>query len=141
MRLFLLATALLVAWANAAFADCSQPAAIRFAAAAATATVASGDPTPSIECYRVTARANQELSVFLDDASGAGLEIFTPGWTATCDTASECHVSGDIMSEPGETEWTDTLPAAGVYLIVIDNPRGDEFRLTVELREAGGAHP
>ena len=41
------------------------------------------------------------------------------------------------MSDPGETEWIDTLTETGAYLIVIDNANGDDYRLTVEIRASG----
>jgi hypothetical protein len=131
------AIAMLVAPVSA-MADCNHPAAIAFAPGATSTTIASDDPVPSLECYRLTAQAGRQLGVFVESADkGAVLEIFAPGWSANCDASDECNISGTLMSDAGETDWTDTLTETGVYLIVIDNPHVDEYRLTVEILAPG----
>jgi len=132
------AAVLLLASAGAARADCNRPAAIVIQPGTASATLDSDEPVPTVECYQVTAPAAQELRIFLDsDAKGPMLEVFAPGWTANCNASDECGVSGTLISDPGDTEWSDTLTETGAYLIVIDNANGDEYQLTVEIRSPG----
>jgi hypothetical protein len=136
------ALAMFLASAGAALADCNHPAAITFAPGATSATVGSDDPVPTVECYQVTAPAGRDLGMFLESPEkGPTLEIFAPGWSTSCDASGECSMSGTQVSEPGETEWIDTLTETGAYLIVIDNADGNEYRLTVELRSAGDDTP
>jgi hypothetical protein len=132
------AFAMLLASAGAAMADCNHPAAINFAPGAASATIVSDDPVPTAECYQVTAQVKRELGMFLESTEkGPVLEVYAPGWTASCNASDECSISGTLMSDPGETEWTDTLTETGAYLIVVDNAHGDEYRLTVEIHLPG----
>jgi|HubBroStandDraft_6_1064221.scaffolds.fasta_scaffold2003338_1 hypothetical protein len=135
---WMVALATLLAAAGAALADCNHPAAINFAPGVASATVASDDSVPTAECYQVTAQAKQELGMFIESTGkGPVLEVYAPGWTASCDAFDECSISGTLMSDPGDTEWTDTLTDTGAYLIVVDNPHSDEYRLTVEIHSSG----
>jgi hypothetical protein len=132
------ASVVLAASAGAAMADCNHPAAIAFAPGAASATVVSDDPVPTVECYQVTAQARRELGMFLENAEkGPMLEVYAPGWTASCNGSDECSISGTLMSDPGETDWTDTLTETGAYLIVVENEHGVEYRLTVEIHSPG----
>jgi hypothetical protein len=135
---FLVAAVLFLAAAGMAKADCNRPTAIRFDPGTASATVGSDDPVPTVECYQLTAPAGRDLGMYLESAeTGPVLEVFAPGWTASCDASGECHASGPLMSDPGDTEWIDTLTETGAYLIVVDNAKGDEYRLTVEILSPG----
>ena len=138
MRPLMAAIALLFAFAGTALADCAHPAMITFAPGQTFTAVASGDPLPSVECYRVNAQANQDLGVFLESNQGPSLEIYAPGWEVKCDSSDDCHFNGNLLSDTGDTDWTETLTEAGAYLIVVDNPNGDDYRLGIETHPAGG---
>jgi len=132
------AIAALMVSAGTAMADCNHPVAISFAAGQSSAIVSSGESVPTVECYQVTAPSGRDLGMYLESAAkGPSLEVYAPGWTTNCDASGECSTSGTLMSDPGETEWIDTLTETGAYLIVIDNANGDDYRLTVEIRASG----
>lgn len=132
------ATVMVLTVAGPARADCGRPVAIAFPPGTASATLNSAEPVSTVECYQVAAPAGQDLRIFVDsEAKGPVLEIFAPGWTATCTASDECGVSGTPISEPGDTEWSDTLTETGAYLIVIDNANGDDYQLTVEIHPPG----
>lgn len=140
MRLWTAAIALFLASVGAAMADCNNPSAILLAPGAAYASVASDDLVPTVECYQLSLQSGRELGVFVKGIDGGpipAIEVYAPGWTAGCDASSECHVSGALLSEAGDTSWADALTETGSYLIVIDNPRGDRYRLIVEILSSG----
>jgi hypothetical protein len=130
-----LAAALFLAFGGSAFADCTHPRPIQFGAGANAVTLNSGPPTETIDCYQVTGRAGQELSITLEGVQhDAKLALYAPGWQTTCSPTGDCDISGDLMSEADETDWTDKLERGGAILIVIDNSKSDaEYRLGVEL--------
>jgi hypothetical protein len=135
MRIALAAAVFLLS-GEIALADCNRPKLIEFGPGANAVALSSGPPTETVDCYQVVGRAGQEMSVTLDGAEhDARLALYAPGWQASCDSSDDCDVSGDLMSEENETDWSDQLTASGAYLIVIDNAKSDaEYRLTVELR-------
>jgi hypothetical protein len=130
-----LGAALFLVSGGAAIAACSHPKAIPVNAGAGAVTLDSGPPTETIDCYQVTGRAGQELSVALQGAQrDAKLALYAPGWQASCQSSGDCDISGDLMSDEDETDWTDKLETSGAFLIVIDNSKSDaEYRLSVEL--------
>jgi hypothetical protein len=130
-----LAVALFVMFGGTALADCSHPKPIQFGAGASAITLNSGPPTETIDCYQVTGRAGQELSIALQGAQhDAKLALYAPGWQANCQSSGDCDISGDLMSEEDETDWTDKLETNGAFLIVIDNSKSDaEYALHLEL--------
>ena len=127
--------AALVLVSGAAQADCTHPAPVSFPAGATSVTI-EDTPGVAITCYQLTAREGQRLTLSVtDDEHEASLELYAPGWQATCNADGDCEVSGDTLSEENEKSWADELPASGVYLIVVDNPKSDaDYRLIVELR-------
>jgi hypothetical protein len=129
------AAALFLVFNGAAFADCTHPKPIQFGAGASAVTLNSGPPTETIDCFQVTGRAGQQLSVTLEGAQhDAKLALYAPGWQTTCSATGDCDISGDLMSEADETDWTDKLERTGAILIVVDNSKSDaEYRLSVEL--------
>jgi hypothetical protein len=133
---FPLAAALLFVSGAAEAADCNHPLPITFPAGATTVTLNSGPPADAVGCYQLAARAGQKLTATVQDADhAASLELYAPGWKATCNAAADCEVSGELLSENNETSWEDELETAGVYLIVIDNSKSDaEYKLIVQLR-------
>src|SRR5580704_4666217 len=135
MRIALAAAVFLLS-RGAALADCNHPKLIEFGLGASAVTLNSGPPTETVDCYQVIGRAGQEMGVTLEGAEhDAKLALYAPGWQASCDSSGDCDVSGDLMSEENETDWSDQLAASGAYLIVVDNAKSDaEYRLTVELR-------
>ena len=130
----LLVAALFISVAAEA-ADCNRPLPIAFPTGATTITL-NGPPADAVGCYQLTARAGQKLTTTVQDADhAASLELYAPGWKATCNAAADCEVSGELLSENNETSWEDELETAGVYLIVIDNSKSDaEYKLIVQLR-------
>ncbi|HTQ34992.1 MAG TPA: hypothetical protein VMI30_12540 [Stellaceae bacterium] len=129
---------IVLASASAAMGDCNHPVAISFAPGQSSTTVSSGESVPTVECYQVIAPSGRDLGMYLESAAkGPSLEVYAPGWTTNCDAAGECNTSGTLMSDPGETEWIDSLTETGAYLIVIDNANGDDYRLTIEIRASG----
>jgi hypothetical protein len=132
---FPLAAALLLVSGAAEAADCNHPLAIAFPAGAATVTLNSGPLADAVGCYQLTARAGQKLTASVQDADHAAfLELYAPGWKATCNAAADCEVNGDLLSEDNQRSWEDELETTGIYLIVIDNSKSDaEYRLTVGL--------
>jgi len=132
---FPLAAALLFVSGAAEAADCNRPLPIAFQTGATTVTLDSGPPADAVGCYQLTARAGQKLTAAVQNSDHAAfLELYAPGWKATCNAAADCEVSGDLLSEDNQTSWEDELETTGVYLIVIDNSKSDaEYKLTVEL--------
>lgn len=130
-----LAAAFLLLSGMAAMADCNHPKPIEFSAGASAVTLDSGPPTATIDCYQVTGRSGQELTVAVEGAQhDAKLALYAPGWQANCNSSGDCDISGDLISDDGETDWADQLPGNGAYLIVVDNSKSDaEYRLSVEL--------
>ena len=135
MRLIAPATALLVASCSIAMADCNHPTAISVARGASESTVEADAPATTIDCYQLAAKAGQEITVTVAGAKDdAVFAVFAPGWRATCDAADDCDINGDQMSADEAKTWSDTAPATGAYLIVIDNSRSDSsYQLNVEL--------
>lgn len=135
MRSWASAAALILAPGVAMAADCNRPAPIQVAPGA-SATIASGPPSGSSDCYQITARGDQTLTLTLDSTTDdAVFALYAPGWTAKCDSAGDCDLTGDLLSEDGTSAWADTLQESGAYLIVIDNTASDsEYRLTAELQ-------
>ncbi len=133
---FPLAVALLFLSGAAEAADCSHPLPIAFPPGTSIVTLDSGPPADAVGCYQLTARAGQKLTASVQtDDHAAFLELYAPGWRASCNASAECEVSGDLLSEDNETSWSDELETSGAYLIVVDNSRTDsEYKLTVELR-------
>jgi hypothetical protein len=121
-----------------AFADCNAPASIDVAAGAAESTVAADTPTTTLDCYQLTARAGEQLSITLGGAKNdAVFTLLAPGWRAHCDAVDDCDIDGEALSEDEAKSWADTLPTSGAYLIVIDNSRSDsDYRLNVVLQAA-----
>jgi hypothetical protein len=132
---FPLAAALVFVSGAAEAADCGHPLPIAFPAGATSVTLDSGPPADAVGCYQLNATAGQKLTASVQNADHAAfLELYAPGWRASCTAAAECEVSGDLLSEDNQTSWDDELDATGVYLIVVDNSKSDaEYRLTVEL--------
>jgi hypothetical protein len=133
-----LAAAGFVLCGGPALADCNSPTPISVAAGAAESTVAADTPTTTLDCYQVTAQAGEQLSITLDGAKNdAVFTLLAPGWQAHCDTADDCDIDGDALSEDDAKSWTDTVPSSGAYLIVIDNSHSDaDYRLNVVLQPA-----
>jgi hypothetical protein len=131
-----LAIAVFLVSNGAALADCSHPKPIQLGAGASAVTLNSGPPTETVDCYQVSGRTGQQLSVTLEGAQhDAKLALYAPGWQTTCSASGDCDISGDLMSEADETDWTDKLERNGAVLIVIDNSKSDaEYRLSIELR-------
>jgi hypothetical protein len=115
-------------------ADCNHPPVIN-----PNAPVETDAPTTTIDCYQVALPAGQRVSVAIAGAKNdAVFAVFAPGWTASCNAAEDCDVNGDQLSDDNVTRWLDTAPAAGAYLIVVDNSKSDaDYRLTVELQIPG----
>jgi len=135
MRIGSLAAALILAPAAAMAADCNRPAPIALAPGASSATIASGEPTGTSDCYQVAVRGDQVLTVSLDSETGdAAFALYAPGWTAKCDPAGDCEVAGDILSDDETRSWSDAVQGGGAYLIVVDNAKSDsDYRLTVKI--------
>lgn len=135
MRIWAVAAALVLVSGAARAADCNAPAPIVFTPGSPSVTIANPG-TDTIDCYQVTARTNQALTVAVDnEADDAVFALYAPGWSATCDAAGECHLVGDLLSEEDTKNWSDTVETAGSYLIVVDNSKsGADYELTVELR-------
>jgi hypothetical protein len=133
---FPLAAALVFVSGAAEAADCTHPLQIAFPAGATSVTLDSGPPADAVGCYQLTASTGQKLTASVQsDDRAAYLELYAPGWRASCSAAAECEVTGDLLSEENVTSWSDELDANGAYLIVVDNSRTDsEYKLTVELR-------
>jgi hypothetical protein len=129
-----LAAALVLLSGMPAVADCNRPKLIEFSAGASLVTLSSGASTETVDCYQAIGRAGQELRVTLEGAGrDAKLALYAPGWQASC-ASGDCDISGDLISDEGETDWSDQLEASGAYLIVVDNSKSDaEYRLTVAL--------
>jgi hypothetical protein len=117
-------------------ANCSQPAPIQFPPNAASVTIDSGPPTGTIECYQITARGNETLTLTLDsERDDAVFALYAPGWAAKCDAAGDCELSGDLLSEADINDWSDQLDVGGTYLIVVDSSKTDsDYQLTVAMQ-------
>jgi len=126
-----------------AFADCNAPTPINVTVGAAESTVAADTPTTTLDCYQVTAHAGEQLSITLDGAKNdAVFTLLAPGWQAHCDSADDCDIDGEALSEDDAKSWIDTAPSSGAYLIVIDNSRSDsDYRLNVVLQADREARP
>ena len=138
MRLIAPTTALLLASLlapSAATADCNHPAAITVAHGAVESTVEADAPATTIDCYQLTAKSGQSIAVTIAGAKDDTVfAVFAPGWRATCDAADDCDINGEQLSADEAKTWSDTAPATGAYLIVIDNSRSDSsYQLNVEL--------
>jgi hypothetical protein len=122
--------------AGTAFADCNAPATINVTGSAAESTVAADAPTTTLDCYKFSANAGEQVSIALDGVKNdAVFTLLAPGWRAHCDAVDDCDIDGEALSEDDTKSWADTLPASGAYLIVIDNSRSDsDYRLNVVLQ-------
>lgn len=135
MRAWAWAAALVLVAGAARAADCSKPAPVVFEPGSASVTIANPGGSTS-DCYQVTTRSAQVLSVSVDnDNDDVSFALYAPGWAATCNAAEECDLQGDLLSEDDTKAWSDTVEAAGTYLIVVDNSKSAaDYELTVELR-------
>ncbi len=117
-------------------ADCSNPAPIVFEPGSASVTIAAKPPSTIADCYQVTARANQHMTVTVDnEADDAVLALYAPGWATKCDPTAGCDLTGDLLSEDDIKTWSDVVETAGAYLIVIDNSKSSaDYELTVEMQ-------
>jgi hypothetical protein len=136
MRICTLAAALLLAPAAAWAGNCNQPTTIQFPPNAASATIDSGPPTGTLDCYQIVGRTDQTLTLTLESASDdAVLALYAPGWSAKCNDAGDCELTGDLLSEADISDWSDKLEVSGAYLIVIDSSKSDsDYELTVEMQ-------
>jgi hypothetical protein len=134
MRGWALAAALVLISGAARAADCDRPAPIVFEPGNSSVTIAS-PPSSTVDCYQLAARGNQVLTITVDNAEDDGVfALYAPGWTAKCDGEGACDLTGDLLSEDDTKAWSDTVDAAGVYLIVVDNSKsGSDYELTVEM--------
>ena len=128
MRLFGSATALLLT-TTTAFADCAHPETISGADSAGTAL--SG----VVYCYQVAARAGQQMTLSVTSANrDVLLTVLAPGWQATCSAEGDCDLDGEQLSDDNTTSWSDSAPATGNYLVVIDNMLSDaDYELNVDI--------
>jgi hypothetical protein len=135
MRAWALAAALVLMSGAARAADCDRPAPIVLEPGSSSATIA-GPPSGTVDCYQLTARGNQVLTITVDNAADdAAFALYAPGWTAKCDGRGGCDLTGDLLSEDDTKAWSDTVEAAGAYLIVVDNSKsGSDYELTVETK-------
>jgi hypothetical protein len=135
MRFTLSAVALLLA-SPSAMADCKHPAAIGLEPGAHDSTVEADAPSTTIDCYQFAAKVGQQVVIEISGGKGdAVFAVYGPGWEASCDTADDCDISGDLLGDEQTTEWSDTASVTGAYLIVVDNSRSDsDYRLNVEFR-------
>jgi hypothetical protein len=127
------AAALLLA-SSSAMADCNHPTVIKIADGGSESTIEENAPSATVDCYQFAGTVGQRVSIDLSGAKGdAMFAVFAPGWQALCDTAEDCDIVGDQLSDDQTTSWSETLWASGLYLIVIDNSRSDtDYRLNVE---------
>lgn len=137
MRAWAWAAALVLVSGAAAAAECSKPTPIVFEPGSSSVTL-EGQPSSTTDCYQVTSRGNQVLSVTVDNANDdAVFALYAPGWAANCDGAGTCELTGDLLSEDDTKAWSDTVETAGAYLIVVDNSKsGSDYELTVEVQSA-----
>jgi len=135
-----LAAVLLLASGGAALADCNRPTPINVTPTASESTVETDTPTTTLDCYQVAGQAGQHLSVAIAGAkSDATLSVYAPGWKASCNAVGDCDIDGDELTPDAARSWSDVLPVAGAYLIVVDNSRSDsDYRLNVVLQENRG---
>jgi hypothetical protein len=135
MRAWAVAGVLVLISGAARAADCNNPAPIVFEPGSSSVTIAA-QPSDSVDCYQVTARANAVLNVAVDnEADDAVFALYAPGWTAKCDDTGTCDLTGDLLSEDDTKAWSDTVETAGTYLIVVDNSKSStDYELTVGLQ-------
>jgi hypothetical protein len=135
MRLLTLAVMAVLAASTGARADCNHPTPVQFASGASSASVASGPQTAAVECYRVDARAGQNMSVVVSGAGNAVVAVYAPGWTTSCDSTGDCDITGDLLGDGDTADWSDDLAETGAYLIVVDNSRGGAaYQLDVDMQ-------
>jgi hypothetical protein len=135
MRVWALATALVLVSGAARAATCDRPTPVVFEPGSASVTIASPGGNSS-DCYQVTARGNQVLTITVDNAEDdVSFALYAPGWATKCNSAEECDLQGDLLTDDETKTWSDTTETPGVYLIVVDNSKsGEDYELTVEMK-------
>ncbi len=145
LRALLFGLATLVSLAGAAQAEgCRRPQPVRFERGASTAELVGAIPRGERDCYTITARAGQHLSVTQPgrqagrDEGNVVMQLFAPHWRVVR-TADGAAVGGRTLPGAGIGEdapsWTGQLDASGTYLLVLGTTRGGgEYRVRVMVR-------
>jgi hypothetical protein len=139
LRHFAAGAALLVGIAASAVANCEHPTALHFAAGTTGATVAGGLARGERDCFSISARTGQHLTVTQTDQGEGNIvvQIYQPPWTIV-PSADGPRFRGRALegSEEGRDaqHWTGRLPATGSYLLVVGTSRGGgEYSVRVEV--------
>lgn len=137
----LLWLALLALQGGVAHAATCRPQAVRFAPGARSAALAGAIPRGGRDCYTITARAGQRLSVRQTDReeSNVVLQLYRPPWRIVPGDDDGEVVGGRTLPGAGEGEdaprWSGRLPVSGKYLLVLGTMRGGgEYAVQVEVR-------
>jgi hypothetical protein len=121
-------------------AACPPARPVSFTAGASEITLSGGIPRGEHDCYTLSARHGQILTVEQPDAPDTNIvfQIYQPPWRIV-GSPEQMAVGG--MTLPGTAEGEDArrfsgmLPADGNYLLVVGTSRGSgEYRLRVEIR-------
>jgi hypothetical protein len=121
-------------------AACPPARPVSFAAGVSEITLSGGIPRGEHDCYTLSARQGQILTVEQSDTPDTNIvfQIYQPPWRIV-GSPDQMAVGG--MTLPGTAEGDDArrfsgmLPADGDYLLVVGTSRGSgEYRLRVELR-------
>ena len=120
-------------------AACPPARPVRFATGASEITLSGGIPRGERDCYTLSARKGQMLTVEQSDTPDTNivLQIYQPPWRIV-GSPDQMAVGGTTL--PGTAEGEDarrfsgTLPATGDYLLVVGTSRGSgAYRLRVEI--------
>jgi hypothetical protein len=140
LRHFAAAAVLLALAAVPAVAGCEKPTPIRFAPGASAADVTGGLARGDRECFTISARTGQRMTVTQTDRGEANivLQLYPPPWR-TVPSPDGLVVRGTALkgTEEGRdaAEWSGRLRATGRYLLVLGTSRGGgEYFVHVEVR-------
>ena len=123
----------------AAEAACPPAKPVRFAPGASGITLNGGIPRGERDCYTLSARKGQVLTVEQSDAPDTNIvfQIYRPPWRIV-GAPDQMAVGGTALDGTAEGEdarrFSGPLPATGSYLLVLGTSRGSgEYRLRVEI--------
>ncbi len=113
---------------------------MRFAPGASSTELKGGIPRGGRDCYSITARGGQFLSVSQPgrEESNIVLQLYRPGWRIV-PTGDGPVIGGRTLPGAGRGQdaprWSGTLPVGGTYLLVLGTSwGGGEYALRVEVR-------
>lgn len=116
-------------FAAPAAASCAKPAEIHFAPGATSAVVEGGLARGDRDCYTISGRAGQTLSVTQHDPvdDNIAFQLYAPPWTVR-HTDDGWAMGGKTLPGAGEGDdaprFSGALPVGGRYLIVVGTTRG-----------------